>query len=364
VSTQAVPVSADFRIKSTIDVGPGPHAHIGYVKEAGQVWVSNTGGDTISVLDHATGELVDTWAIGAGPGHFSFDQGCKVGCVALAGEDAMAVIDPRTHTVLEKVPVGAGAAPLGTMPAFDRGLVYSLNQGNATLTAVEVERRQVAAIIPVGGRPAWGQPWGASYKPITKAVGKTYIVSPDAEDLTVFSDESNEVLTRVKLGRRPNRNAIFREHGNIYASNAGDDTVSVVNIATDEVVATIPVGTAPFRLLPVLAMSGNDEMWVLEAAGGITALSGTDHEVTRTIDVVDRPANWVVNTQRRLFVVGSASRSMTVIDLRADSVVGESRLEHDPEQGAISGLIYTEPGNLFILNADSTVSVLRDTAEG
>jgi YVTN family beta-propeller protein len=250
------------------------------------------------------------------------------------------------------------------MPAFDRGLVYSLNQGNATLSAVDVAGRQVAATIPVGGKPAWGQPWGASYKPITKPVGKTYVVSPEAEDLTVFADATNEVLAHIDLGSRPNRNAIFREHGNIYASNEGDDTVSVVDIETDRVVATVTVGAAPFRLLPVLAMSGHDEMWVLEAGGGITALSGTTHEVTRRIDVVPEPANWVVNTQRRLFVVGSTSRSMMVIDLPADRIVGESRLDHDPERGAISGLIYTEPGSLFILNADSTVSILRDAAEG
>lgn len=360
MTTHAVPKVVDFRVVATVEVGPGPHAHIGYVKEAGQVWVSNTGSDTISVLDHSTGELVDTWQIGGGPGHFSFDQGCQVGCVALGGEDAMAIVDPIRHRVLDKVTVGEGAGPVGTMPAFDRGLVYSLNHGNATVTGVDVARREVRATIPVGGQPQWGQPWGASYKPITKPVGKTYVVSPVDENLTVFSDATNEVLGHIALGRRPNRNAIFREHGNIYASNAGDNTISVVAIETDEVIATIPVGELPFRLLPVLAMSGKDEMWVLEAGGGITAVSGTEHVVTRQVEVVDRPANWVVNTQRRLFVVGSAGQAMTVFDLQADHVIGESRLEHEPEPGAISGLIYTAPGSLFILNADSTVSVLRD----
>jgi YVTN family beta-propeller protein len=363
VNASIRPALADLRVVTSQDVGPGPHAHIGYVKETGEIWVSNTGGDTMTVLDHETGALVDTWKIGGGPAHFSFDQGCNVGCVALRSEDAIAVINPRTREVLEKVKLEPGSRPTGTMPAFDRGTVYSLNQGNATVSAVDIGKRELTSTIAVGGQPMWGQPWGASYKPITKPVGKTYVVSPENDDLTVFDDHTHEVLRQIKVGPRPNRNAIFREHGNIYTSNQGDDSVSVVRIADDEVIATVSVGHLPFRLLPVLAMSGRDEMWVLEAGGRITAVSGTDHVPVRTIDVVDAPANWVVNTQRRLFVVASTSRQMVVIDVEAGQLIGQSDLAHDPEPGAISGLSYTVPGSLFILNADNTVSVLRDAAE-
>jgi YVTN family beta-propeller protein len=361
MSTIATP-AARFSELTTVEVGPGPHAHIGYVKEAGEVWVSNTAGRTISVLDHSSGELKATWDIGAGPGHFSFDAGCRVGCVALAGADAVAVVDPLRREVLTRVALPKGSAPLGTMPAFDRGQVYTLNPGNATVTSIDVMTRRVTAVIPVGGEPMWGQPWGASYKPITKPVGKTYVVSKETDDLTVFDDSTNEVLRRVQVGPRPNRNAIFREHDTIYTSNEGDDTVSVVSIATDEVIATISVGRLPFRLLPVLAMSGQDEMWVLEAGGQVSALSGTEHTVTRTIDVVDSPANWVVTPHRQLFVVASKSRQMVVLDLASDRLVGLTDLTHDPELGAISGLIYTAADRLFILNDDNTVSVFRNEA--
>lgn len=361
MSTIATP-TARFSELTTVEVGRGPHAHIGYVKEAGEVWVSNTRGRTISVLDHSSGELKATWDIGAGPGHFSFDAGCRVGCVALRDSDAVAIVDPLRREVLGRVALPNGSAPLGTMPAFDRGQVYTLNPGNATVTSIDMLTRRVTAVIPVGGDPMWGQPWGSSYKPITKPVGKTYVVSKETDDLTVFDDRTNQALRRVQVGAQPNRNAIFREHDTIYTSNEGDDTVSVVSIETDEVVATVPVGRQPFRMLPVLAMSGKDEMWVLEAGGQVSALCGTTHTLTRTIDVIDSPANWVVNAQRQLFVVASKSRQMVVLDLESDRLVGFTELTHDPEPGAISGLIYTAANRLFILNDDNTVTVLKNDA--
>lgn len=361
-----VGTSVSYRQTATIDVGKGPHLHLGYVKESGHVWVSDTGGETITVLDHADGHVVDRWHIGGGAAHFSFDAGCNIGVVALRSANAAAIVRPQTREVVTRVELLAGSAPTGTMPAFDRGIVYTLNEGNGTVSAVEVSTAKVVATIPVGGLPKWGQPWGASYKPITVPVGKTYVVSTESDDVTVFDDNTNKVIRRIPVGHRPNRNAIFREHGNIYISNEADDTLTVIRIDDDEVLATVPVNHRPFRMLPIQAINGRDEMWVLGAgdattgAGSVAAVSGTDHVVARTVDVVDEPANWVVSPQKRLFIVGSTCRQLMVYDFVSDSPIGLTELGHDPAPGAISGLIHTAAGSLFILNNDNTVSVLRD----
>jgi len=252
------------------------------------------------------------------------------------------------------------------MPAFERHRVYSLNRGDDTVSAIDTRTDTVAATIPVGREPAWGQPWGSSYKPITQAVGKSYIVNAGSDDLTVFDDATDRVLGRVAVGRRPVRNAIFREKGLIYTADEDDGTVTAVRIADDAVVATVPVGVRPFRMLPVEAINGRDEMWVLNAgsaehpAGEITVLSGERHEARGSIAVVDRPANWVVNPAGLLFVASTTAGELCVVDVRRGAVVGGGRLGHLPQIGAISGLIYTQAGALFVLNADATVTVLAE----
>ncbi len=358
--------AVDFVETRTVDVGNPPHLHLGYVKETGEVWVSNTGGETITVLDHVEGRSLGEIPVGAGPAHFSFDAGCAVGFIALRDADEVIVIDPRRHKVLGRVALPPGSGPVATMPAFDRRRVYVLNTISRTVSAIDTRTASVVATIEVGGTPLWGQPWGASYKPITKPVGKSYIPGVETDDLTVFDDRTDRVLHRVKVGHRPIRNAIFREHGHIYTANLGDNSVSVVRIADDRVLAAIGVLPGPFRLLPVAALGNHDEMWVLcsgeadVSSGGISAIDGEALDVSRMVDVVDRPANWVVNPSRLLFVVSGTDRQMCVYDLPADAMAGGGQLSHDPARNAISGLICTAPGTLFVLNADATVSVFRD----
>lgn len=358
-------MTVDFgvRFRHTVPVAEGPHLHIGYVKEGDRVWVSNTGGDAITLLDASTGEDAGVFSVGAGPAHFVFDKGCRIGYVALSRGDGVAVVDPLRHQLHRVIPLPAGSEPVGIMPAFERNRVYTLNRGNATVSVINTAAQEVVGTIDVGGHPSWGQPWGSSYKPITEPVGKSYVVSEDTDDVTVFDDTTDTVLRRITVGKRPVRNAIFREHAEIYVANAGEDSVSVIPIADDEVTATVPVGVEPFRMLPVRAICGRDEMWVLNAGtgdsgtGAVSILDGTAHKPVRTLAVSGRPVNWVVNGAGRLFVVATADPTLSVVDISAGEVVATAPLPAAPCPGAVSGLVYSTSDVLFVLNADATVSV-------
>lgn len=354
-----------LKFRHVVPVGEAPHLHIGYVKESDRVWVSNTGGGVITLLDATTGEHAGEFAVGSGPAHFAFDKGCRIGYVALARGDAVAVVDPLQARVHRVIKLPAGSAPTGIMPAFERDRVYTLNQGNGTVSAIDTRTHEVSATIEVGGHPGWGQPWGSSYKPITKPVGKSYVVSEDAGQVTVFDDATDKVLRRIRVGSRPVRNAIFREHAEIYVANAGEDTVSVIPIADDTVAATVPVGVGPFRMLPVQAICGRDEMWVLNAGpehgtvGQISIVAGAERKLTGTLDVVGSPINWVVNPLGQLFVVGAEGPRLCVVDIKAGEVVAAAALPAPPCPGAVSGLVYSQAGTLFVLNAERAVSVFQ-----
>lgn len=360
-----MPVAAPALVEvNRVRVGSGPHRHIGYVAEANRVWVCDGGASSITVLDASSGERLGAFEVGGRPQHFAFDAGCRVGYVALA-DDAVAVVDPLAGRLLERIPLPAGSRPSCLMPAFDRGRVYVLNHGADTVSAVDTRRNALATSIPVGRRPTWGQPWGSSYKPITQPVGKSYTSNAGSDDVTVFDDATDTVLSRIPVGRRPIRNAIYRERNAIYTANAADGTLSAIDIATDRVVATIPVGVDPFRMIPLQTVTGRDELWVLnrgsaaQPAGVVSIVSGAEQRVVRTLDVVDRPANWVINPAGSLFIVSATTRSLCVVDPRAGAISGTAALSADPHPDAHSGLIFTRAGLLCVLNSDDTVSVFR-----
>jgi YVTN family beta-propeller protein len=86
-----------------------------------------------------------------------------------------------------------------------------------------------------------------------------------------------------------------------YVSNSYADTVSVIDIANDDVIATVEFGDAPVRpavtadlegttdvrhglVNPTVAPSGN-EVWVARSVGGgIAVIDATSHAVTRVVD--------------------------------------------------------------------------------
>lgn len=346
-------------------VGTGPHLHLGYLRRTGRVWVSNTGGDDITLLDETTGEVTGRIVCGQGPAHFVFDAGCDLGFVALSRDDAVVLVDPLRETITGRIDLPEGCHPTALMPAFERCRVYALNVGLGSVSALDTANWGLAATIPVGGEPMWGQPWGSSYKPITRPVGKSYVVSAGTDAVTVFDDATDAVLRTVPTGRRPVRNAIFRERGLIYVANEADGTIGAIRIEDDRPVATIPVGVGPFRMLPVQSICGRDELWVLNAgsptqpAGVISLVGGEPPEVVGTLAVPDRPANWVVNPAGLLFVVGGSPPELAVLDVGAGVQVGGRALGRDPRRGTISGLVYTRSERLFVLNSDATVSIFR-----
>lgn len=104
-------------------------------------------------------------------------------------------------------------------------------------------------------------------------------VSPDASSPAVV--DMAAVQTRsVSVGNNPNEVAVLK--GKAYVSNMGDNTVSVIDIASAAVTATIPVGKQPFGL-NAFTIGATDYLYVTNL-------------VSNSISVVDLGTNAVVST--------------------------------------------------------------------
>ena len=179
--------------------------------------------------------------------------------------------------------------------------------------------------------------------------------------MTIVDEATERVIATAKVGRRPERNAIFRERGLVYTANAGDDTVTAVSIQTDQVVATVPAGADPFRLIGMEKKAGRPDLWVLDrgsstARGGITVVSATEHRVTGAIATMDRPCNWLFDGPAAQ-VVGTGTRDLVVVDGKSAEIVGSAALTEEPDPSSFSNMVFSKSGLLFLANANDSVSV-------
>ena len=334
-------------------VGQGPHGHVAYSKAADQVWLLNGGAASISVLSGTTGQAQRTIEIGGTPRHVILDDVGGLGYVAV--DDSLAIVEIAGGRVLNRIPLPSGRAATCLQPMLTRSRMYVLSHEAGELVAVDTLRQQVAKTLPTGMGSAWGQPH-------ENPCGKIHITNAESNDVTIIDDVSETVIGSVGVGRRPHRNAIFRERGLMYTANLDEDSVSAISVENDQVVATVPVAVRPFRLIGVEKKTGRPELWVLNRGsderpqGEITILSATEHTVINRIEVMEQPSNWLYEGPLA-HVVGSRTRDMLIVDSRSSSVIGCAELSESPDCDSFSNMVFGAAGNLFIANAGDSASL-------
>ena len=109
------------------------------------------------------------------------------------------------------------------------------------------------------------------------ATGKVYAVDINHGAVEIYTD-GGMPAHRVKVGAEPVSIAVNTSTGTAYVANAGDGTVSILDGASDTVVATVPIGSHPYS---IAADSVTGKVFVTHTFGDQTSmLDGTTNKVT------------------------------------------------------------------------------------
>ncbi len=171
-------VGAAIRVGST----PGGMAVTG-----NRLFVANTGDDTVSVIDTSTNKVVGTAIrVGDGPTGVMVSPDGSIAYVANSAEGTVTVIDTATNTVIDTSPGLSGVQPLivGDNPiqiAVHGTRLYVANTGDATVSLIDITAN--ANAVPVASITPFSAP-----DPATGQVTATLTVSdPDGNPITVKS---------------------------------------------------------------------------------------------------------------------------------------------------------------------------------
>ncbi|NJD36063.1 MAG: hypothetical protein FIA96_14740, partial [Betaproteobacteria bacterium] len=64
--------------------------------------------------------------------------------------------------------------------------------------------------------------------------------------LSVLDTASNKVVATIKVGKRPWNMAVTPDNKKLYVANGKSNSVSVIDTLTDKVIKEIPVGDTPW----------------------------------------------------------------------------------------------------------------------
>ncbi len=98
----------------------------------------------------------------------------------------------------------------------------------------------VVATVPVG--PLGDNPL---FVGVNAATDRVYTSNHSSNSVSVINGATNAVVATVRVGLKPEELGVNAATDRVYVTNLGSNNVSVINGATNAVVATVPVGTGP-----------------------------------------------------------------------------------------------------------------------
>lgn len=229
-TVDVVPASNTYNVTASFATGSQPFG-VAVDNGTGDVYVSNTGSDNISIYS------------GAG----------FLGSVAVGHDPLGIAFDPR-----------------------DREM-FVANSGSDNVSVISTVSRSVVATISVGHAPV-----GVVYDPASHEV---FVADSGSYQVSVLSAASNSVVATVPAGIDPYGVALDNLTDTIYVTNQGSSNISVLAASTNTIVGTIPVYNAGGVSLQGLVFdAATGQLWV---GGGYAVLVIVDTTLGRVGRVQD-----------------------------------------------------------------------------
>jgi len=276
-----------------------------------KAYVGNFSDNTVSVVDLAAGAVVATIPVSAGPhGMVAAPDGRTVYMTG-DGSSNLDAIDTAADRVKKTVDIGKSPHGLAISP-----------DGRTLLAAVYGEDKIVfmdtATLAPVGSVTV-PKPHTIAIRP-DGAVAYVASQEPGKFALVVVDLASKQVARSVPLEKTP-RDLEFGFDGKaLYFTQAGVNSVQVLDPATDRIVAQIPTGASPhiagvYRGAPAGTA-------VVQGPGELLLFDPATNAPLRTIAVGKQP-HWiaVVSGGARAIVTNEGSNDVAIVDL----ATGETR---------------------------------------
>jgi YVTN family beta-propeller protein len=224
---------------AAMTVGTHP-AHVIADRSGDRAFVTNSGDDTVSVIELATGRTIAEIATGDYPHGLRTSPDGKTIYVANVQAGTVSVIDVASLKESGRIEVGRAPVQVGFTP--DGSKVYvSLRDENA-VAVIDTTARRVIARIRVGRSPIQVQatPDGR----FVYVANQGTEAEPD-ETVSVIDIASATVVKTITTGKGAHGVTASDDGAYVFVTNIVDGTVSEISVATQSVVRTHRVGKGP-----------------------------------------------------------------------------------------------------------------------
>jgi YVTN family beta-propeller protein len=226
------------------EVAASPDGKTAWVPIYGNSGVGSPGtdGSTISVIDLHNRKQVGTIKLGRPSRPHCAIFNAKDGKLYVTTEitQSLAVIDPTRNTIIGTIPTGAPESHMLAISSDGRR-GYTANVGSGTVSVIDLEKKQVLAVIPVS----------KTVQRIAISQDDHWIFTADQTkpELAVIDSRTNTVKTRIQLPAIGYGLATTHDGRWLLVAFPSSDSISVLDLKVMKVAKTIPVPADPQEIL-------------------------------------------------------------------------------------------------------------------
>ncbi len=261
--------------RSSIAVGRAPNCIV-VDAAANRIYVVNAGSGNVSVIDGATDRVVKTLPGEEHPYAIGFDAALHRAYVTNTYSNKITMIDTATNSV-QPLPVGSKdyvetdahrrraffisyedpaltmldaanathhedlglSHPWGLAVDQQRGIVYVTEIGKDTLIAYHEEDGR-ADKVPTGAMP--------DAVAVDETANKIYVANYVGDSVTIIDGATMQPVATVAAGHHPQALAVDGRRHRIFVANTHSNNATVIDGTTNRALATIPAGTNPYAV--------------------------------------------------------------------------------------------------------------------
>ena len=237
----------------------------------------------MSVIDGTTNTVTATIPVGTHPSGVGVDPSSHTVYVANALSGTVSVIDGTSNTVTESVAIDGGAPDAVAVDPSTHTVYVTNNQiGGTTVGVIDGITNTVTATVAVPG----AESQGIEVDPSSHTAYVTNATNPGT--VSVIDGASNTVTATVAVGMSPVGIGVDPSSHIAYVANSGDSTVSVLDVADQDLAigthadvtvnATGPSGAAVTYAAPPVTDADDSSA----PAAACTPASGTTFPIGTT----------------------------------------------------------------------------------
>ena len=224
--------SQEYKIQRIIPVsGNGGWDYLTVDNAFSRIFLSH--GTCVQVIDLKTGKQAGMINNTPGVHGIALAHEFNKGFISAGKIDSVIVFDLKTYKVMKKIHTGRNPDAILYDPFSQR--IFAFNAKGNSVTVIEAGTDSTIATIPLRGNPEYA---------VTDMKGNIYVNIENIGMIARINSKTLQILGMFPIGpdKNPTGLAYDRQNDLLFSGCSGTNELTVLNLNTGEVIATVPIG--------------------------------------------------------------------------------------------------------------------------